>query len=566
MLRIRDIKLPVTDRTDRIMDKIADILCLDKIYPGNSYPDYSYKILRRSTDARKKPDIFFVYTVLVIIGDRDEKKIVDFFEKNGKTPAIRKKRDKILTDDIARFVIPECGDQKLKNRPVVVGAGPAGLFSALLLARRGFCPLLVERGEPVDERTKRVEEFWKNGRLSPRSNVQFGEGGAGTFSDGKLNTLTKDVSGRNTFVISTFAEHGAPQDILTDAKPHIGTDKLKDVVRNIRKEIIDLGGEVMFNTCLSGIVSEDGHLSKIVLSDLESGNVSTVDTDICILAIGHSARDTFEMLYDSGIPMSAKSFAMGFRVIHPQSIVNEWSYGVEDPERLGLAPADYKVANTSSNDIRVYSFCMCPGGYVVNASSEEGRSCVNGMSEYKRDGRFANSAIIAAVDPDDFIQSQVPKDHPLAGMYFQRNIEEEAYRRGEGALPVQYFGDFVKNEASGQVRDLTDCVKGDAKPSNLRGIYSDRIDKAIIESIKKFGYTRKDFDAYDAVMAGVETRTSSPVRIERGDDLESTVKGLYPCGEGAGYAGGIVSAAADGIKCAVAVIEKYRYDKVETEE
>ena len=560
MLRIRDIKLPVTGQAGIIMDKIADILCLDKIYPGNSYPDYSYKVLRRSIDARKKPDIYYVYTVLVIIGDEDERKIISYFDKNSKSSAVRKKRERILTDDIVTFSVPECGSKELKNRPVVVGAGPAGLFCALLLARRGFCPLLVERGEPVDKRTQTVEGFWNGQKLSERSNVLFGEGGAGTFSDGKLNTLTKDISGRNSFVIKTFHEHGAPVEILTDAKPHIGTDKLKTVVKSMREEIESLGGEVLFNTCLTGITSDE-RIKSIELTDLTDGRKHTVETDICVLAIGHSARDTFQMLYDLGLTMSPKSFAVGFRFIHPQSLVNLWSYGTKDPDEQGLPPADYKVTNTASNGVRVYSFCMCPGGYVVDASSETGRICVNGMSEYKRDGLFANSAIIAAVDPDDFIQSVVPKDHPLAGMHFQRMIEEEAYKRGEGTVPVQYFSDYADNKETHEVRDLSDCVKGNTRCANLRGIYSDRIDEAIIESVRKFGYTRKDFDACDTIVAGVETRTSSPVRIERGDELESDIKGLYPCGEGAGYAGGIVSAAVDGVRCAVRIIEQYHYVK-----
>ncbi len=558
MLRIRDIKLTVTDEPAVIMDKIAEILCLDKIYPGNSYPDYSYKILRRSIDARKKPDIFYVYTVLVIISDEDEKKILGYFDKYARSSAVRKKRERIITDDINTFKLPECGSEKLNDRPVVIGAGPAGLFCALLLARRGFCPILVERGETVDERTRTVEGFWSGEKLSEGSNVLFGEGGAGTFSDGKLNTLTKDISGRNTFVLQTFYEHGGPPEILIDSKPHIGTDKLKGVVKNLREEIIRLGGSVLFSTCLTGIEKDDS-IRRIELTDLTDGRKYTVDTQVCVLAIGHSARDTFEMLYNLGIKMNAKSFAVGFRFIHPQSLVNYWSYGTEDADTLGLPPADYKVTNTASNGVRVYSFCMCPGGYVVNASSETGRICVNGMSEYKRDGRYANSAIIAAVDPDDFVQDVVSKDHPLAGMYFQRNVEEEAHRRGCGDLPVQYFTDYEKNTESSEIRDLTDCVKGRTKPAGLRFIYSDKIDEAIIESVHKFGYTRKDFDA-ESVMVGVETRTSSPIRIERYDTLESDIKGLYPCGEGAGYAGGIVSAAADGIRCAEKIIERYRYD------
>lgn len=558
MIRIRDIKLPVGHTDGDLIDEIAKILCLDMIYPGNSYPDFSYEILRRSIDARRKPDIFFVYTVKLLIAPEGENHIIKFFDDHARSSRIRKMRDRILTDTPEQFVIPECGDKVLSKPPVVVGFGPCGMFASLLLARRGFTPIVIERGSNVDERTKIVEGFWEKGRLDPESNVQFGEGGAGTFSDGKLNTLTKDTNGRNTYVLKTFAEHGAPSDILIDAKPHIGTDVLKTVVRNIREEIISLGGKVLFDTKLTDIKTDGGKISSITVSGTKSGTSETIETDIVIICPGHSARDTFEMLYDRGITMSPKSFAAGFRVVHPQSLVNEWQYGMPDPEKAGLPPADYKVANETDGGRRVYSFCMCPGGYVVNASSEEGRTCVNGMSESGRDGAYANSAIIAAVDPGDFSQSVVPSVHPLAGMYYQRSLEEEAGRRGKGAIPVQRFADYEEDIDPEGVIDTKDYAKGRAIPANLRGIFSEDIDKAIIESMHKFGYTRKGFDADDTVLLGVEPRTSSPVRIERGDSFESNIKGIYPCGEGAGYAGGIMSAASDGIKVASHIIENYR--------
>ena len=559
MIRIRDIKLPAASGMGELIDETARILCLDKIYPGNSYPDFSCEVLRRSTDARKKPDIYRIYTVRLLIGQDDEDTILAYFRKNAKNPRIRRSLEKIVTDIPEEYSIPECGNVPLSTRPVIIGAGPCGLFCALLLARRGFAPVVIERGEDVDQRARSVEEFWNGGKLTPDSNVQFGEGGAGTFSDGKLVTLTKDSGGRNTYVIKTFYEHGAPKDITIDAKPHIGTDMLRSVVKSIREEIISLGGQVMFNTKLTGISSEACGRRKIrsvTVTDTVTGLQQEIETDICILCPGHSARDTFEMLYGLGITMNAKSFAAGFRVIHPQTAVNFWQYGCEDPKSIGLGPAEYKVTNETSKGRRVYSFCMCPGGYVVNASSEEGRIAVNGMSENDRAGRFANSAIVVAVDPDDFLQDEVAKDHPLAGMYYQRRLEEEAYRRGDGNIPVQKFSDFENAAISGDIGDITDGIKGGAKSAMLRGIFSENIDEAVIESMHKFGYTRKGFDT-DAVMLGVEMRTSCPLRIERDENYESSVAGLYPCGEGAGYAGGITSAAADGIRCAEKIITKY---------
>ena len=562
MIRIRDIKLPVKHDKDAILDVIARMLCLDRIYPGNSYPDFSYRIIRRSVDARKKPDIFFVYTVELLIADEDEDHILGYLRNNSKRSAIKKALDKIITEVPAEYTIPECGDEKLSKRPVVVGMGPAGMFAALILARRGFCPIVIERGESVDERTKTVEHFWKTGDLNEKSNVQFGEGGAGTFSDGKLNTLTKDTNGRNTFVLRTFYEHGAPESIIWDAKPHIGTDVLARVVKSIRQEIISLGGQVRFNTKLTGITTEGGKLRSITVESPDGPDC--IDTDICIICPGHSARDTFSMLHDLGIRMEQKNFAVGFRVTHPQDLVNFWQYGVRDSRELGLGAADYKVACETSTGRRVYSFCMCPGGVVVNASSEQGMLCVNGMSGSARDGEYANSAIIAAVTGDDFCQDEVAPDHPLAGMYYQRNIEKAAFLRGGGAIPYQSFKDFEEDNAPCKVEpsvDMTKAVKGSVKSGSLRGIFSDDIDKAVIESMHKFGYTMKDFDN-DAVMLGIEARTSSPVRILRDGLYESNIKGLYPCGEGAGYAGGITSAAADGIRCAESIIGRYRYTEV----
>ncbi len=541
------------------MDEIAKILCLDKIYPGNSYPDYSYEILRRSIDARKKPDIYFVYTLAVLTGSEDEKKITRYLRTHSKDARVKRSSARILTDPVIEYEIPENSGDKPCRRPVIAGSGPAGLFCALALAKRGFAPLVIERGQSVDERTKSVERFWKTGELDEHSNVQFGEGGAGTFSDGKLNTLTKDTNGRNTFVLKTFAKHGAADETVYDAKPHIGTDVLKSVVKNIRKEIEALGGTFMFKTFIADLGIDDGRITSVTVKDAD-GRTQNIDTDICILCIGHSARDTFEMLYEKGVPMAPKSFAVGFRVIHPQSFVDKWQYGVEKASSAGLAPADYKVTNETSKGRRVFSFCMCPGGYVVNASSEDGRLCVNGMSESKRDGEYANSAIIVAVDPDDFAQKEVAPGHSLAGMYYQRNIEEAAFSRGEGKIPAQLFTEFENDTVSSDLKDLTGAVKGGYTHANLRGIFSGEIDEAVIESMNKFGYTREGFDKEEAVMLGIESRTSSPVRIMRDDSYESQIRGLYPCGEGAGYAGGIMSAACDGLKVAESIIKKFYFE------
>lgn len=557
MIRIRDIRININRDEEYLLDKIADVLMLRRIFRNTDKINFSYEILKKSIDSRKKPDIFFVYTVKVLLSKEDEEIIRRYF-LGGKG---RKVPDSIIWDDIIEYSFPGCGNEALSKPPVIIGSGPAGLFCALGLAKRGFKPIIIERGQCVDDRSRSVNDFFEKGILNPESNIQFGEGGAGTFSDGKLNTLTKDDFGRNTFVLKTFHEFGAPKDITVDAKPHIGTDVLINVVRNFRNSLIGMGATVLFDSKVIGINTvkkgEDTYVCGVKVSE-RSGRIFEIETDIVVAAIGHSSRDTFEMLYDLNVLMQQKPFAVGFRMVHPQSFVNKWAYGVDNPENYGLPSADYKVAATLENGRRVYSFCMCPGGYVVNASSEEGRCCVNGMSYNKRDGKYANSAIIAAIGPDDFVQDIVDKDHPLAGMYYQRQIEEKAFDRCNNAIPGQRFSDFEENRASSSLDDTDLYVKGKVIPSNLRGIYTDSIDKSVIESVHNFGKTREGFDDKDSVFIGTETRTSSPVRILRNENLESSLLGLYPCGEGAGYAGGITSAAADGIKVCEKIIEKYR--------
>ncbi len=509
-------------------------------------------IVRQSIDARKKPDIFYSYVVDVEI-DREEKVC-----RKIKNPQINQ-----VKPFVYRFPYQCPAGMGLEEstsagkRPVIIGTGPAGLFCGYFLAKASFAPILLERGEDVDTRKKDVEQFWEKGMLKPESNVQFGEGGAGTFSDGKLNTLVKDKDGRNMAVLQTFVDMGAKESILYEAKPHIGTDVLCSVVKKMRQEIIRLGGQVRFGCKVTGLKKENGRITAVMVNDEEQ-----LSCDHVVLAIGHSARDTFEMLYQTGIPMEAKSFAVGLRVEHPQRMINESQYALSDPGALGAAP--YKVTAQTSVGRGVYSFCMCPGGYVVNASSEPRRLAVNGMSYSGRDGDNANSAVIVAVTPKDF-----GADHPLSGIAFQRKLEERAYQLGQGKIPVQRFGDFKKQVEGASLQEESptslqaepQVTHWDVQPQHKGGyIYADvskilpmECNKAFVEGMEQFGRMIPGFDREDALLSGVESRTSSPVRIHRDETMQTMLGGLYPCGEGAGYAGGITSAAMDGIRVAEAV-------------
>ena len=411
----------------------------------------------------------------------------------------------------------------------------------------GYAPILFEQGDAVEERTKKVEDFWKNGdpALDIRSNVQFGEGGAGTFSDGQLNTLVKDTSGRNGKVLSTFVEMGADPSILYDHAPHIGTDVLRDVVRNLRNRIIAGGGEVHFRSEVTEILEENGRVSGVKLAD---GTV--VETEKVILSVGHSARDLFEKLDRMKVFMEPKPFAVGLRIQHPQAQINRNQYGLEDAGKLGAAP--YKVTAKTTSGRGVYSFCMCPGGMVVNASSEKGRLAVNGMSNFKRDSGIANSALIVAVTPADF-----PTAGPLGGIAFQRTLEERAFALGGGKIPVQLYGDFAANRPTVALGDVKPVFCGGYSFANLRELMPEALNGAFLEGMEQFGRRIRGFDRADAVLAGIESRTSSPLRICRDESLQSSLKGLYPCGEGAGYAGGITSAAMDGLKVAEEIIKRY---------
>ena len=496
-------------------------------------------IRKKSLDARKKPILFYVYTL--DIEASDEEKLV------------KCSRGAAVPVHPTSYRFPEVRGEKLIEHPVVVGTGPAGLFCGLFLARAGFAPILLERGKSVEERKKDIENYWSGGHLCPESNVQFGEGGAGTFSDGKLNTLVKDKYGRNTEVLKLLVEFGAPSEILYESKPHIGTDILQTVVTNLRREIIKLGGQVWFESKMTELVIKSGSISGVMIN-----GERLLPTEAVILAIGHSARDTFSMLYEKNVPMEAKPFAVGFRVEHRQNAINTGQYGENYPKILPAA--SYKVAAKTSDGRGVYSFCMCPGGYVVNASSEDGRLCVNGMSYSGRKGENANSAIIVAVSPEDFEST-----HPLAGIAFQRGLEERAYQAGAGKVPVQTYGSFKESVEQGMpVTDaaggtsFAPAVKGEYTFADITRILPMHLNKGIVEGMEQFAASIQGFNNPDTLLSGVEARTSSPVRIPRDESFQSVIKGLYPCGEGAGYAGGITSAAMDGIKVAEAVAAAYK--------
>lgn len=619
MLRISQIKIKTDHTQQELRKKAADMLRI----PVEEIR--SFQIVRQSIDARRKPEIFYSYTVDV--------------EVAGEEKLLRrtKGRLQISKADSVKYRFPKSGTEPTEHSPVIVGMGPAGLFCGYYLALHGYRPVILERGKCVEERQKDVEAFWETGRLDPDSNVQFGEGGAGAFSDGKLNTLVKDKDGRNREVLETFVKFGAKESICYEAKPHIGTDVLCRIVQNMRLEILAWGGQIRFESQATEIHIHDGRITGVVINEEE-----LLPCEHLVLAIGHSARDTFRMLYEKQVPMKAKAFAAGLRVEHPQSMINKSQYGrtgTSEPEavhcretaenaktafgRLGAAP--YKVTAKASNGRGVYSFCMCPGGYVVNASSEPGGTAVNGMSYSGRNGRNANSAIIVSVTQEDF-----GSDHPLAGVEFQRLLERRAYELGGGKIPVQRYGDFkkaveagreeksdalvvgteagevetsgmsageaeivrteagevgtagVENIGAGRVENAeiesadmgtagesfegkTDTMpesgllpqcKGEFCWADVSRILPKECNEAFVEGMEIFGRQIRGFDRKDAILSGVESRTSSPVRIERDETLQSQVKGLYPCGEGAGYAGGITSAAMDGLRVAEAIATK----------
>ena len=532
MIRISQIKLPVEH------DGLALLQAAARELKTSSDKIENLTIQKKSIDARKKP-ISYVYTVDVKL--KGEEKLLKKLH-NRNVARVEKKR----------YQFPDPGSEKLEHRPVIVGTGPAGLFCGLMLARAGYRPILLERGEAARRRKETVDRFWNGGALAPNSNVQFGEGGAGTFSDGKLNTLVKDPAGRGRLVLQTFVQAGAPEEILYWNKPHLGTDVLISVVEHIRKEIESLGGEVRFGTQLTDIDIRDGRVRGVYTkcNDVPEQEAAYLETEVLVLAIGHSARDTFAMLKDRAVPMERKAFAVGVRIEHPQDMINVSQYGEGYPKALPTAA--YKVTRKVSGDRGVYSFCMCPGGYVVNASSEEGGLAVNGMSYQARDSRNANSAMIVTVRPEDF-----GGDDLLSGVEFQRRLERAAYQAGGGKVPVQLLGDFRQHTVSTALGEVEPCMKGAWTFGDVRGIFPAQLSAALEEGIEGSEHLIPGFARADAVLSGVESRTSSPVRILRGENQESTVQGLYPCGEGAGYAGGITSAAMDGVKTAEAIAGRY---------
>lgn len=526
MIRVSGISLPLEYTDDMLRYRVADELKVDV------HDIKVVRMVKRSVDARKKKDVKFNFTVDVkAYGDENE-----IVNRCGSL--------NVRIQENSPYVFVKCAN-KIERRPVVVGCGPAGLFAALTLAKAGLEPVLLERGGDVEARTKDVERFRSTGTLNIRSNVQFGEGGAGTFSDGKLNTGIKDV--RCRFILEQLA--GACDDhsldhILWQAKPHVGTDKLRRAVVGLRTQICGLGGEVRFNSQVVDLIVKDKQLKGIVVCG-ESGDYE-LETEKAIFAIGHSARDTMEVLFNRGVSMSQKPFAVGVRIEHPRRMIDESQYGgFAGHPRLGAA--EYKLSCKPYGSRGVYTFCMCPGGVVIAASSEEGGVVVNGMSEFARSAVNSNSALLVGVGPEDY-----GSDHPLAGTVFQRNLEKKAFEVGGGnyRAPVQLVGDFLRNRPSKNL--------GDVFPSYLPGFSLSELDAClpgfVIDSLRMglpmLARQLSGFDRYDAVMTGIESRSSSPVRIFRDDLGESNIKGVYPCGEGAGYAGGIVSAAVDGIRCA----------------
>lgn len=528
MLRINNIKLPLDHSIMDLKREIAKKLAIHTKDIKNIY------IRKKSIDARKKNDmIYFIYNI-------------DFEVENEE---ILLKYDFISKSPNYDYSFPNPGNIPLYSKPIIVGFGPAGMFSALILAEAGYEPIILERGKKIDERKKDVNNFWNNGKLNTESNVQFGEGGAGTFSDGKLNTLIKDKYNRIRKMLNEFVEAGAPEEILYINKPHIGTDKLEIAVKNIRRKIEKLGGTFYFNSKVTDFIIENNKINGVVVNNSEK-----LYSNVVILAIGHSARDTFKTLFEKGVKITQKPFSIGIRIEHLKETIDKSQYGkyYNHPK---LKAADYKLSYRAKNGRAVYTFCMCPGGYVVASASEENMVVTNGMSEFARNNINSNSAILVSISPEDF-----PSKHPLSGVDFQRIYEKMAFEISNSYYaPVQLFGDFLKQKKSSKFGSVKPTYKPGTRFYDLNKIFPDYISSSLKEGILTMGKKLKVFSDYESLLTGVETRSSSPVRIERNEEYESVnIEGLYPAGEGAGYAGGITSSAVDGIRIAEKIISKYK--------
>lgn len=526
MIRVRQVKVNIKNSNiNEIKKQVSKKLKIKESDINN------IKIIKESIDARDKENIYYTYELE--IDALNEDKII----KNNKSNDIYISNDK-------EYIFPKVISNKIGKKVVIVGSGPAGLFCAYMLSLSGLKPIIIERGEKVEERSKKVEEFWNTGKLDKNSNVQFGEGGAGTFSDGKLNTLVKDKDGIMKKVFEIFIENGAPNEIIYKNKPHIGTDLLKNVIINIRNKILSMGGEFRYNSCLTDINIMDNKVDSIVINNKEK-----INCDILVLAVGNSARDTFYMLHDKGLDMTSKPFAVGIRIQHPQQMINNAQYGKINSKYLEAA--DYKLTYTSKTGHGVYSFCMCPGGYVVNASSEDNKLVINGMSNHARDSKNANSAIVVQVNKDDF------GNNLFDGIKFQQMLEKNAYKVGNGNIPVQLFKDFKDHVVSSKFGEVEPVFKGNYIFSDLNKIFPKFISDNLMEAIDFFGKRIKGFDMDSAILSAVETRTSAPIRILRNENYVSNIDGIYPCGEGAGYSGGITTSAMDGIKVSEAIVKRF---------
>ena len=524
MIRISQLKIGIDEQVEKLPSLIAQKL---KIKTSDIL---DYRIFKESIDARRGT-ITFVYTVDVKLQDE--------------TSILNKKIPSVIPTPNLEYEMPPQLSKPLTERPVVIGFGPAGMYAALLLAQCGYRPIVLERGDSVDKRLEAINKFWQNGELNPESNVQFGEGGAGTFSDGKLTTRVKDLRGRK--VLQELVNAGAPEEILYMAHPHVGTDLLRNVVTNIREKIISLGGEIHFNTKVDDFVITNNQITGIITNKKQTFNSRHV-----ILAIGHSARDTFEKMFEHKIEMAAKPFAIGARIEHPQTLINKAQYkAFANHPKLGAA--EYRLTHQTTGGRGVYTFCMCPGGYVVPSSSEPERIVTNGMSEHARDQSNANSALLVQVEPKDFAS-----DHPLAGIHFQRELESKAFIMGGSnyKAPAQRVADFLENKPSTSIGTVDPTYAIGVTLSNLHDLFPKPICNALIEGLQAFEQKLTGFTMDDAILTAVESRSSSPIKIMRNpENLQSTsITGLYPAGEGAGFAGGIVSSAIDGLKCAEMLI------------